>query len=167
MTFLLGGIAAVSLLVGGIGTERTREIGIRMAVGARRPRAVAVPDGIGGAGVAGGLGGILVGLLVSFILFHAFGWPQLISPVAVAGSAVFSMGIGIFFGYYAARKAANLDPIAGGLVPAEAPGMLRGMGAGRGRDGGATRGLLPLPNRCGLRSTLGLRAAGVANSESR
>jgi putative ABC transport system permease protein len=121
MTMLLGGIAAVSLLVGGIGimnimlvsvTERTREIGIRMAVGART-RHVQWQFLIESVvlGLAGGLGGILLGLAVSLVLSSGFGWPQLISPVAVAGSALFSMAIGVFFGYYPARKAANLDPI--------------------------------------------------------
>src|SRR5215831_1980928 len=121
MTMLLGGIAAVSLLVGGIGimnimlvsvTERTREIGIRMAVGART-RHVQWQFLIESLvlGLAGGIGGILLGIGVSFVLSVGFGWPQLISPIAVVGSAVFSMAIGVFFGYYPARKAANLDPI--------------------------------------------------------
>ena len=121
MTMLLGGIAAVSLLVGGIGimnimlvsvTERTREIGIRMAVGARTKHVqwqFLIESVV--LGLAGGLGGILLGIGVSFLLSTVFGWPQLISPVAVAGSALFSMAIGVFFGYYPARKAANLDPI--------------------------------------------------------
>jgi len=121
MTLLLGGIAAVSLLVGGIGimnimlvsvTERTREIGIRMAVGARM-RHVQYQFLIESVvlGLAGGVGGILVGVLTSFLLSVFCGWPQLISPVAVVGSALFSMAIGVFFGYYPAKKAANLDPI--------------------------------------------------------
>jgi putative ABC transport system permease protein len=121
MTLLLGGIAAVSLLVGGIGimnimlvsvTERTREIGIRMAVGARTKHVQSqflIESVV--LGLAGGLGGILLGVCVSFLLSAVFGWPQLISPVAVAGSALFSMAIGVFFGYYPAKKAANLDPI--------------------------------------------------------
>ena len=121
MTLLLGGIAAVSLLVGGIGimnimlvsvTERTREIGIRMVVGARTSHVqwqFLIESVV--LGLAGGLGGILMGIGVAFLLSAVFGWPQLISPVAVAGSALFSMAIGVFFGYYPARKAANLDPI--------------------------------------------------------
>jgi putative ABC transport system permease protein len=121
MTFLLGGIAAVSLLVGGIGimnimlvsvTERTREIGIRMAVGARTKHVQSqflIESVV--LGLAGGMGGILVGIGVSFLLSAGFGWPQLISPLAVVGSALFSMAIGVFFGYYPAKKAANLDPI--------------------------------------------------------
>ncbi len=121
MTLLLGGIAAVSLLVGGIGimnimlvsvTERTREIGIRMAVGARTKQVQSqflIESVV--LGLAGGIGGILFGVAASFILSAAFSWPRLISPVAVAGSALFSIAIGVFFGYYPARKAANLDPI--------------------------------------------------------
>jgi putative ABC transport system permease protein len=121
MTMLLGGIAAVSLLVGGIGimnimlvsvTERTREIGIRMAVGARTKHVQSqflIESVV--LGLAGGLGGILLGICVSFVLSAAFAWPRLISPVAVVGSALFSMAIGVFFGYYPAKKAANLDPI--------------------------------------------------------
>jgi putative ABC transport system permease protein len=121
MTMLLGGIAAVSLLVGGIGimnimlvsvTERTREIGIRMAIGARS-KVVQNQFLIESLllGLAGGFIGILTGIGVSFALSQVFGWPQLISPVAVVGSAAFSMAIGVIFGYYPARKAASLDPI--------------------------------------------------------
>jgi len=121
MTMLLGGIAAVSLLVGGIGimnimlvsvTERTREIGIRMAVGARAKH-VQVQFLMESLllGLAGGLIGILLGVGIAYGLARTFAWPQLISPVAVFGSALFSMLIGVFFGYYPARKAAALDPI--------------------------------------------------------
>jgi putative ABC transport system permease protein len=121
MTMLLGGIAAVSLLVGGIGimnimlvsvTERTREIGIRIAIGARKKHVQSqflIESVV--LGLTGGIGGILIGVLASFVLSAVFGWPQLISPVAVVGSAVFSMAIGVFFGFYPAKKAASLDPI--------------------------------------------------------
>ena len=121
MTMLLGGIAAVSLLVGGIGimnimlvsvTERTREIGIRMAVGAKSKhvqRQFLMEALI--LGLAGGLAGILAGAGISFGISHFLKWPQLLSPVAMIGSAGFSMLIGVFFGYYPARKAAALDPI--------------------------------------------------------
>ncbi len=121
MTLLLGGIAAVSLLVGGIGimnimlvsvTERTREIGIRMAVGARTKQVQSqflIESVV--LGLAGGLGGILFGVAASYVVSAVFSWPSLISPLAVAGSALFSIAIGVFFGYYPARKAANLDPI--------------------------------------------------------
>jgi putative ABC transport system permease protein len=121
MTMLLSGIAAVSLLVGGIGimnimlvsvTERTREIGIRMAVGARS-RQVQWQFLIESLvlGLLGGLTGIAVGVATSYSLSVGFGWPSLLSPTAMVGSAVFSMMIGIFFGYYPARQAAALDPI--------------------------------------------------------
>jgi putative ABC transport system permease protein len=121
MTLLLGGIAGVSLLVGGIGimnimlvsvTERTREIGIRMAVGARS-KAVQNQFLIESLvlGLAGGAIGILFGCAISVLLSKVFDWPSLISPVAVIVSAVFSMAIGVCFGYYPARKAAGLDPI--------------------------------------------------------
>ena len=121
MTLLLGGIAGVSLLVGGIGimnimlvsvTERTREIGIRMAVGARSSavqnqfliESLAL-------GLAGGVIGILLGCGVSLLVSKIAAWPSAISPLSVIVSAIFSMAIGVFFGYYPARKAANLDPI--------------------------------------------------------
>jgi len=118
---LLGGIAAVSLLVGGIGimnimlvsvTERTREIGIRMAVGARASHVqhqFLIESLI--LGLMGGLTGILAGAGVSYGLSEFMQWPRLLSPVAMVGSAVFSMLIGVFFGYYPAKKAAALDPI--------------------------------------------------------
>jgi putative ABC transport system permease protein len=121
MTMLLGGIAAVSLLVGGIGimnimlvsvTERTREIGIRMAVGARSKHVqyqFLIEALI--LGLAGGLTGIAVGAGTSYAVSYFLNWPQLLSPVAMVGSALFSMLIGVFFGYYPARKAAALDPI--------------------------------------------------------
>jgi putative ABC transport system permease protein len=121
MTMLLSGIAAVSLLVGGIGimnimlvsvTERTREIGIRMAVGARSKHVqwqFLIESLV--MGLLGGVTGIIVGVSTAFILSKSFGWPQALSPVAMIGSAVFSMMIGVFFGYYPARKAADLDPI--------------------------------------------------------
>jgi putative ABC transport system permease protein len=121
MTLLLGGIAGVSLLVGGIGimnimlvsvTERTREIGIRMAVGARTAHVkyqFLIESVV--LGLLGGVAGILVGVGASIIISRVFGWPQLISPMATIGSALFSIAIGVFFGYYPARKAAALDPI--------------------------------------------------------
>jgi putative ABC transport system permease protein len=121
MTMLLSGIAAVSLLVGGIGimnimlvsvTERTREIGIRMAVGARAKQVQAqflIESLV--LGLLGGLTGIVVGIATAYGLSYAFGWAQSLSPAAMFGSAIVSMLIGIFFGYYPAQKAAALDPI--------------------------------------------------------
>ena len=121
MILLLGSIASVSLLVGGIGimnimlvsvTERTREIGIRMAVGARSS-AVRVQFLIESImlSLAGGLIGIIVGVGISLVVPSMLGWPTLVSPLAILGSVVFSAAVGIFFGYYPARKAAALDPI--------------------------------------------------------
>ncbi|HTG74980.1 MAG TPA: ABC transporter permease [Terriglobia bacterium] len=121
MILLLGSIASVSLLVGGIGimnimlvsvTERTREIGIRMAVGARSS-AVRVQFLIESImlSLAGGLIGIIIGVGISLVVPSMLGWPTLVSPVAILGSVVFSAAVGIFFGYYPARKAAALDPI--------------------------------------------------------
>ncbi len=121
MTMLLASIASVSLLVGGIGimnimlvsvTERTREIGIRMAIGARSS-AVRTQFLIESVvlSLTGGMAGILLGLLVSFLIPQLLGWPTMVSTPAIAGSVVFSAAVGIFFGYYPARKAAALDPI--------------------------------------------------------
>jgi putative ABC transport system permease protein len=121
MTMLLGSIAAVSLLVGGIGimnimlvsvTERTREIGIRMAIGARSSavRSQFLIESIV-LSLTGGLVGILLGVAVSVAIPKMLGWPTLVSTAAIIGSVIFSAAVGIFFGYYPARKAAGLDPI--------------------------------------------------------
>jgi putative ABC transport system permease protein len=121
MTLLLACIAGVSLLVGGIGimnimlvsvTERTREIGIRMAIGARSSavRSQFLIESVV-LSLMGGVIGILLGIVVSLAIPRMLGWPTLISTMAIIGSAVFSAMVGIFFGYYPARKAAALDPI--------------------------------------------------------
>jgi len=121
MTILLGSIAGVSLLVGGIGimnimlvsvTERTREIGIRMAIGARSSavRTQFLIESIV-LSLTGGAIGIMVGIAISLLIPMMLGWPTLISFIAIVGSVIFSAAVGIFFGYYPARKAAGLDPI--------------------------------------------------------
>jgi putative ABC transport system permease protein len=121
MTGLLMSVASVSLLVGGIGimnimlvsvTERTREIGLRLAVGARTrdilrqflAEAVVLS-------LAGGLIGIVLGIGVSQGLTQVLGWPTLISPMSVLVAFLFAALVGVFFGYYPARRAAELDPI--------------------------------------------------------
>jgi macrolide transport system ATP-binding/permease protein len=121
MALLLAAVASISLVVGGIGimnillvsvTERTREIGLRMAIGARRlhvllqflAEAVILS-------VTGGIAGILMGAAFSQSLSLVAGWPAPISLTAIIGGFVFSAAVGIFFGYYPARKAARLDPI--------------------------------------------------------
>jgi putative ABC transport system permease protein len=121
MTALLGGVAAVALIVGGIGimnimlvsvTERTREIGIRKAVGARRVdilmqflvESVTV-------GVAGGLIGIAVGILGSELITQLAGWATLLSVQAIVLAFGFAVAVGVFFGLYPAQRAAKLDPI--------------------------------------------------------
>jgi putative ABC transport system permease protein len=121
MTILLACIAGVSLLVGGIGimnimlvsvTERTREIGIRMAIGARSSavRSQFLIESIV-LSLTGGTIGILLGVALSLAIPAMLGWPTLVSMMAIVGSVVFSVAVGIFFGYYPARKAASLDPI--------------------------------------------------------
>jgi putative ABC transport system permease protein len=121
MTILLACIASVSLLVGGIGimnimlvsvTERTREIGIRMAIGARSS-AVKTQFLIESIvlSLTGGFIGIVLGIAISVAIPKLVGWPTLISSLAIVGSVIFSAAVGIFFGYYPARKAAALDPI--------------------------------------------------------
>ena len=121
MTMLLGSIAGVSLLVGGIGimnimlvsvTERTREIGIRMAIGARSSivQTQFLIESIV-LSLAGGAIGIALGVAVSVLIPKMLGWPTLISPTAIFGSVLFSAAIGIIFGFFPARKAAGLDPI--------------------------------------------------------
>jgi putative ABC transport system permease protein len=121
MTGLLMGVASVSLLVGGIGimnimlvsvTERTREIGLRLAIGAR-PRDVLrqfLAEAIA-LSFAGGLTGMLLGIGVSSALTEFLGWPTAITADAVALAFLFSAAVGVFFGYYPARTAARLDPI--------------------------------------------------------
>ena len=121
LTLMLAGIACISLLVGGIGimnimlvsvTERTREIGVRLAVGATEKdiqkqflaEAVAVS-------LLGGAAGILFGVGASAAVSKILEWPSLISPVAIGLAVIFSLGVGIVFGYYPARIASRLDPI--------------------------------------------------------
>ncbi|MFP5380062.1 MAG: ABC transporter permease [Vicinamibacteria bacterium] len=121
MTWLLAAIAAVSLLVGGIGimnitllsvTERTREIGLRMAVGARGrdvmrqflAEAVAIS-------LAGGLAGIVLGLIASAVIATTLRWATVVSFSSILIAVGVAAAVGVFFGYYPARRAAALDPI--------------------------------------------------------
>ena len=121
MSLLLAGIASISLIVGGIGimnimlvsvSERTREIGIRMAIGAKKNdiltqfliEATTLSAG-------GGVVGILIGLLIYFAITAAVGWPFVFSFFSVFVSFLFSCAVGIFFGYYPAKKASSLKPI--------------------------------------------------------
>jgi macrolide transport system ATP-binding/permease protein len=121
MTMLLAAVASISLLVGGIGimnimlvsvTERTREIGIRMAIGARRIHIMLqfLVEAMM-LSLMGGLAGIVLGILVSELISMLAGWPTLLSSIAVAGGFIFSAAVGVFFGYYPARKASMLHPI--------------------------------------------------------
>jgi putative ABC transport system permease protein len=121
MTLLLGSIAAISLVVGGIGimnimlvsvTERTREIGIRMAVGAR-PNYVRLQFLMESVALSlmGGLIGVIIGGVLAAVVSKVLGWPTLVSALSVLISFAFATAIGVFFGYYPAHKAAALDPI--------------------------------------------------------
>src|SRR5262247_161533 len=121
MTVLLGAIAGVSLLVGGIGimnimlvsvTERTREIGVRMAVGAHGTavRKQFLIESIV-LSLTGGAIGIVFGIAVSFLIPMMLGWRTLISHVWIVVSVLVSVVVGVLFGYYPARKASGLDPI--------------------------------------------------------
>jgi putative ABC transport system permease protein len=121
MTTLLAAIASVSLLVGGIGimnimlvsvTERTREIGLRMAVGARGRDILAqfLVEATTLA-VAGGLLGIGVGVLAARVIASVAEWSTEVAPEAILVAFLFSGLVGVFFGFYPARKAARLDPI--------------------------------------------------------
>ena len=121
MALLLAAVASISLVVGGIGimnillvsvTERTREIGLRMAIGARRLHVLLqfLAEAIF-ISVTGGIVGIIIGAALSLAISALTGWPAPISLAAIAGGFLFSAAVGIFFGYYPARKAARLDPI--------------------------------------------------------
>jgi putative ABC transport system permease protein len=122
MSMLLLAVASISLLVGGIGimnillvsvTERTREIGVRMAVGARRRHILFqfLVESVA-LSLVGGLAGIALGIAISVAISSLAGWPTLIAPVAVIGALLFAAAVGVFFGFYPARRAASLDPIA-------------------------------------------------------
>ena len=121
LTILLIAIASVSLLVGGIGimnvmlvsvTERTREIGVRVAVGATE---AAIQLQFLGESImlslVGGAGGLLFGIFGSYLVRQTLGWPIEMSLMSVGVAAMFSVAVGVFFGYYPARKASRLDPI--------------------------------------------------------
>ena len=121
LSMLLAAVAAVSLLVGGIGimnimlvsvTERTREIGLRLAVGAR-PRDILGQFLIEATTLAtiGGAIGVALGVGTAQAIASAAGWPALVSPNAILIAVVFSALVGIFFGFYPAQRAARLDPI--------------------------------------------------------
>lgn len=121
MSILLAAVASISLLVGGIGimnillvsvTERTREIGLRMAIGARRIHVLLqfLAEAVF-LSVSGGIAGILIGVIFSLSLPALTGWPAPLSISAVLGGFLFSAAVGIFFGYYPARKASHLNPI--------------------------------------------------------
>jgi putative ABC transport system permease protein len=118
---LLAGVAVISLVVGGIGimnimlvsvTERTREIGTRMAVGAHG-RDILTQFLIEAMtlSVVGGIIGIISGIVASKVIALLKNWSSLISPGSIILAFVVSAGVGIFFGFYPARKAAQLDPI--------------------------------------------------------
>ncbi len=121
MTGMLSAVAGVSLLVGGIGimnimlvsvTERTREIGLRMAVGARTRdilgqflvEAVTLS-------LIGGLAGIAIGVGTAVGIAEIAGWRIVLSPQSVILAVAFAFAIGVFFGFYPARKAARLNPV--------------------------------------------------------
>jgi len=118
---LLLAIASISLLVGGIGimnillvsvTERTREIGLRMAVGAKaRHILLQFLTEAAVLSMTGGLIGIGIGLLTTYLIGRLAQWPTVLEPASVAASFLFSGAVGIFFGYYPAYKASRLDPI--------------------------------------------------------
>jgi putative ABC transport system permease protein len=121
MTTLLLSVASISLLVGGIGimnillvsvTERTREIGIRMAIGAKA-RHILLQFLVEATTLSmlGGLAGAIVGITSAKAISFFADWPTVVSASAVLGSVLFSGAVGIFFGFYPARKASRLDPI--------------------------------------------------------
>jgi ABC-type antimicrobial peptide transport system permease subunit len=121
MTLLLAAVASISLLVGGIGimnimlvsvTERTREIGIRMAIGARRTHILLqfLVESLLLSGL-GGLAGVVLGIVAAQALSALAQWPTVVSSGSVVGGFVFAAAVGVFFGWYPARRASALDPI--------------------------------------------------------
>jgi macrolide transport system ATP-binding/permease protein len=121
MALLLAAVASISLLVGGIGimnillvsvTERTREIGLRMAIGARRLHVLLqfLAEAIF-LSVSGGVAGIVTGVALSAAISFFLNWAAPVSLTAVAGGFLFAAAVGVFFGFYPARKAASLNPI--------------------------------------------------------
>ncbi len=121
MTTLLAAIASVSLLVGGIGimnimlvsvTERTPEIGLRMAVGARSRDVLSqfLVESLALSG-AGGIVGIAVGAASAVAVSRYANWPTIVAPEAVALAALFSAAVGVVFGFYPAWRASRLDPL--------------------------------------------------------
>jgi putative ABC transport system permease protein len=121
LTVMMFAIASISLLVGGIGimnillvsvTERTREIGVRMAVGAKR-RHILMQFLIEAMtlGLVGGILGIIVGVVGARVMTFVVGWPTIISPSSIVVASVFSLAVGLFFGLYPANKASRLNPI--------------------------------------------------------
>jgi len=121
LTGLLAGVATISLVVGGVGimnimlvsvTERTREIGLRMAVGARETsvRLQFLAEAVLLCLVGSALG-VLTGILASRGIAEAMQWPMLVSPLAVGIAAASAIATGLVFGYYPARKASRQDPI--------------------------------------------------------
>ena len=121
MTLLLAAVAGVSLVVGGIGimnimlvsvTERTREIGVRMAVGAKPRHILAqfLTEALS-LSILGGVTGALLGLFAAWRLAAQFGWPMLIRPGIIVLALAFSGLVGVVFGLYPAQRASRLDPI--------------------------------------------------------
>ncbi|HEX8777193.1 MAG TPA: ABC transporter permease, partial [Rhodanobacter sp.] len=121
MALLLATVASISLVVGGIGimnillvsvTERTREIGLRMAIGARRLHVLLqfLAEAVF-LSITGGAAGILGGMVASQVISWIAHWPTLISATAILAGFGFSVAVGVFFGYYPARKASLLNPI--------------------------------------------------------
>ncbi len=121
LAVLLAAVAGVSLAVGGIGimnimlvsvTERTREIGLRLAVGARQRDILRqfLFEAIG-LSVIGGAVGVMLGMAAAYVIAHAAGWPLLVDPQSIVLAVAFSALVGVFFGWYPALRASRLDPI--------------------------------------------------------